>query len=160
MDLNKLTMGDRVIAVSGIVLFVVSFFNWLGYEADVGPISVSEAASAWDFTLTLLAVLIGIAMVVLVALKAFGVALPPTVPWGLVLLIMGGVAFAFVLIKLITGAGVDTGGVDIDVSKTREIGIFLGLIATGGLAAGGYLRFQEEKGASPAGPPPSAPPTV
>jgi multisubunit Na+/H+ antiporter MnhF subunit len=160
MDLNKLTTGDRVIAVSGIVLLIVSFFDWLGAEADVGPFSVSDAGNAWDFTLPMLAVLIGIAMVVLVSLRAFGVALPDTVPWGLILLIMGGVAVFFVLIKLIVGPNIDTGGVDVDVSKTREFGIFLGLIASAGLAAGGYLRFQEEQGASPAAPPPSAPPTV
>ena len=102
MDLNKLTTGDRVIAISGIVLFIFSFFDWLGAEASAGGFSVSQAKSAWNFTLTLIAVLIGIAMVVIVALKAFDVKLPDLggTSWSLVLLVMGVVAFAFVLIKL------------------------------------------------------------
>ncbi len=31
MDLSKLTRGDQVIGVSAIVLFIFSFFNWLGF---------------------------------------------------------------------------------------------------------------------------------
>lgn len=150
MDLTKLTMSDKVIAGSGVVLFIASFFNWLGAKIDLGPNSVSDSKGAWSFTLTLFAVLIGIAMVAVVALKASDVKLPDLggASWGQVLLIAGAVAFAFVLIKIITGAGGLPDGVD----KTRGIGIFIGLIATGGLAYGGYLRVQEEKGAGSAGP--------
>jgi hypothetical protein len=104
--------------------------------------------------LTLLAVLIGIAMVVLVALKAFGVQPQSGAPWGTILLVMGVVVFAFILIKLIAGVDVDSGPFDVDVK--RKFGIFVGLIAGAGLAVGGYLKFQEEKGASPASPPPTA----
>jgi hypothetical protein len=155
MDLNKLTTGDRVIAISGIVLFVFSFFDWLGAKAQVGPVEVQSADSAWGFTLTLIAVLLGIAMVVIVALKAFGVELPDLggVSWGQVLLVMGAIAFVFVLIKLIAGPNLpDTAGLA-DVSKTRKFGIFVGLIATAGLAVGGYLRMQEDKAGSAASPP-------
>lgn len=165
MDINKLTTGDRVIAISGIVLFVFSFFDWLGAEASAGGFSDSEAKGAWSFTLTLIAVLIGIAMVVIVALKAFDVKLPDLggTSWGLVLLVMGVVAFAFVLIKLIAGPNIDTGGFNVDISKTREFGIFVGLIATAGLAVGGYLLFQADKAGSPGAPPgrpPGPPPSV
>jgi hypothetical protein len=159
MDLNKLTTGDRVIAISGIVLFIFSWFDWLGVKVNAGPVEASAADSGWGFTLTLIAILLGIAMVVLVALKAFGVELPDLggVSWGQVLLVMGVVAFVFVLIKLIAGPNIDTGGFG-NVDKTRKFGIFIGLIATAGLAVGGYLRFQEDKSGSSA--PPSAPPTV
>jgi hypothetical protein len=67
---------------------------------------------------------------------------------------MGVVAFAFVLIKLIAGVDVESGPFDVDVK--RKIGIFVGTIASAGLAVGGYLRFQEAKGASPAAPTPPA----
>lgn len=152
MDLTKLSLGDKVIAGSGIALLIFSFFPWLGIE--VGP--YSDSKSGWSFTLTLIAILIGIAMVVLVALKAFGVDLPALgkVTWGQALLGMGAVAFVFVLIKLIAGPHVDTGGLDVAYDKTRGIGIFLGLIATAGLAAGGYMRMQEDKAG--AGSPPAA----
>jgi multisubunit Na+/H+ antiporter MnhF subunit len=155
MDLNKLTTADRVIAISGIVLFVFSFFDWLGFKSKIGDIS--DGKNAWGFTLTLIAVLIGIAMVVIVALKATDVKLPDLggTSWGLVLLIMGAVAFAFVLIKLIAGPNVPDFA-ESAVDGTRKFGIFIGLIATAGLAVGGYLEFQADKAGS--GSPPSAPP--
>lgn len=150
MDLNKLTLGDRVIAISGIVLFVFSFFDW--FTAEIGGETL-DSGNAWDFTLPMLAVLIGIAMVVIVALKAFGVALPESVPWGLVLLVMGVIVFAFILIKLI--AGVDVAG-PFDIDVKRKIGIFVGVIAGAGLAVGGYLNFQAGQGASSTPPAPPA----
>jgi hypothetical protein len=148
MDLNKLTMGDRVIAISGIVLLVFSFFDWFSAEFQGETV---DSGNAWDFTLPLLAVLIGIARVVIVAVRAFGVQLPESAPWGAILLAMGVVVFAFILIKLIAGVDVDAGPFDVDV--TRDIGIFVGVVAGAGLAAGGYLKFQEDQGASPAVPP-------
>lgn len=163
MDLARLTMGDRVIGISGIVLFIASFFDWLGAKVDQGPFEVSDAKSGWGFTLTLIAILIGIAMVVLVSLKAFDVKLPEMsgqLTWGAILLIMGVVAFVFVLIKLIAGPNLGEAGDISGVEKTREIGIFIGLVATAGLAVGGYLRFQEDKGTSPAAPPSAPPPTA
>jgi hypothetical protein len=158
MDLNKLTMGDKVIAGSGIALFVFSFFNWLGIEVNSGPFSASESKSGWGFTLTLIAILIGIAMVVIVALKAFGVDLPQlgSVTWGQVLLAMGAVSFVFVLIKVIVGPNLANAADIAGVDKTRGIGIFLGLLATAGLVAGGYLRMQEDKAGGGATPPPPA----
>jgi len=156
MDLNKLTTGDRVIAVSGIVLFIFSFFDWLGAKVGSGPLEFSEAKSAWGFTLTLIAVLLGIAMVALVALKLLDVSLPDLgsqVTWGLVLLIMGAIAFAFVLIKLIAGPNLGDAADVAGVDKTREFGIFVGLVATAGLGLGGFLRFQEDKSTPPSAPP-------
>jgi len=158
MDLTKLSLGDKVIAGSGIALFIFSFFNWLGIKVSSGPLEFSESKGAWSFTLTLFAVLIGIAMVVLVALKAFGVDLPAlgNATWGQILLGLGTVSFVFVLIKLIAGPNLNNAADIPGVDKTRGIGIFLGLIATAGLAAGGYLRMQEDKAGGGAPPPPAA----
>jgi hypothetical protein len=168
MDLNKLTLGDRIMGVSGILLFIFSFFSWLGFS--YGPISTS--ASAWSFTLCWLAVILGVACVVYVVLKMQGVALPAlgSITWGQVILGIAVVAFVFILIKVIVGPG--TGGVDISgsgVSKERKIGIFLGLIASAGLVAGAYLNAKEagelpgSLGGGKKGPgttPPAPPPTA
>ena len=142
MDLNKLTLGDKIIAVSGILLLIFSFFPWLGFSAG----SFSESRSAWTFTLCWLAVVLGVLCVVYVVLKMQDVKLPElgSVSWGQIVLIMAIVAFVFILIKVIVGPG--TGGVDIGefgVSKERKIGIFLGLIASAGLVAGAYLNVKE-----------------
>ena len=106
-------------------------------------------------------------MVVIVLVRAADVNMGDA-PWALILLIMGVVAFAFVLIKLI--AGVDTGnplGVDVDVK--RQIGLFIGLVASAGLAVGAWLNFQASGGTLPGmgggsgrgtAPPPGDVPTV
>jgi hypothetical protein len=139
MDLNKLSLGDKIIGVSGILLFVFSLFKWLG--RDYGPLHYS--ASAWSFTLCWLAVVLGIACVAYVVLKAMGIALPDlgAVTWSQVILGVATVAFLFILIKLITGPSMPSYG--IDGSKSRKIGIFLGLISSAGLVAGAYLNAKE-----------------
>ncbi len=145
MDLTKLTRGDQVISVSAIVLFIFSFFDWFG--VDLGPYG-SAGGNAWDFTLAWFAVIIGLAMLALVLLVALGgVKLPDlgNITWGQVLCGLGALAFVFVLIKMIVG--VDTEGFDIDID--RKFGIFVGLVATAGLAAGGYLKMQEGKAGAP-----------
>lgn len=159
MDLNKLTTGDKVIGVSGIVLFIASFFKWLGLKFEGGEVLGQRVSgdigskSGWGFTLTLIAVLIGIALVVLVALKASDAKLPNLggVSWAQIMLGAAAVAFIFVLIKLI--AGFDTSGVS-GLESTRKIGIFIGIIASAGLVAGAWLNFQMDKarGSSSAGP--------
>ena len=142
MDLSKLSLGDKIIAVSGILLLIFSFFPWLGFS--YGPFSAS--GSAWKFTLCWLAVVLGVLCVVYVVLKMQGVKLPElgSVTWGQVVLGVAIVAFVFILIKVIAGPG--TGGVNLSgsgVSKERKIGIFLGLISSAGIVAGAFLNVRE-----------------
>jgi uncharacterized membrane protein len=164
MDLNKLTQGDQIIGVSGIVLFVISFFNWLGATASVGGsrslpggFSASGADTAWGFTLTLIAVLLGLALLAYVVLKAVGVEMPSnfgSVTLAQVVLGVAAVAFLFVLIKLIAGPNLNTGSFGgVTVSKTRKFGIYVGLLATIGLVVGAFLNVRAEQSSSS---PPSA----
>jgi hypothetical protein len=167
MDLSKLSLGDKIIAVSGVLLLIFSFFPWLGFS--YGPFSAS--GSAWKFTLCWLAVVLGVLCAVYVVLKMQGVKLPElgSVTWGQVILGIAVVAFLLILIKVIAGPG--TGGVSISgtgVSKERKIGIFLGLISSAGIVAGAFLNAREagelpgtfggkkEGGATPPAPPPTA----
>jgi hypothetical protein len=150
IDLNKLSTGDKVIGVSGIALFIFSFFSWLGAKVELKGVVAAEASkSGWGWTLTLIAILIGIAMTAVIVLKLLDVKLPDLggVTWTQVLLGAAAVAFLFILIKVVVGPNIgDTGG--LSVAKTRKIGIFLGLIASGGLVAGSWLNFQAEKSAT------------
>ena len=148
MDLNKLTTGDKIIGISGILLFIFSFFPWLGAKVELrGATVLNPSDNAWHFTLTLLATLIGVLLVAYVAARAGGVEFPKlgSVTWGQVVLVLAAVAFLFILIKIITGpSGVTTGSfAGGSISKTRKIGIFLGLIASGGMVAGAYLNVKE-----------------
>jgi hypothetical protein len=144
MDLNKLTTGDQIIGVSGIVLFIFSFLNWLGYNPP------GHTASAWHFTLSLLAVLLGLVLLAYVVLKAVGVEIPGkfgSVTLAQIVLGIAAVAFLFVLIKVIVGpsAGVT---LPTGITKSRKFGIFVGLLATIGLVVGAFLNFQGERSAS------------
>lgn len=138
MDVKKLSTGEMIIGISGIVLFIDSFLDWFGAKA--GPFKGTD--NAWGFTLPLLAVLIGIAMVVIVALRAFGVVMPDKVG-GLgfrLVYLLGGLAFLLVLIKLIVGPDIpDVPGVE----KTREVGAYIGVLCTAGLAVGGFMAAKE-----------------
>jgi len=147
VDVKKLSTGEMIIGISGIVLFLSSFLDWFGAEIKGVP-GASGADNAWGFTLPLFAVLLGIAMVVLVALRAFGVVLPEKIGgFGFRLLyLLGGLAFLLVLLKIIVGPDIDTGAAGafgIEVSKTREIGAYIGLLCTAGLAVGGFMAAKE-----------------
>jgi len=149
MDLSKLSTGDKVTGVSGIVLFIASFFPWLGVSAG----GFSADASAWSFTLLMFAVIIGVAIAVLVVLKAFGVELPKVgnITWNQILGIAAIVVFALIAIKLITGPS-GWNGVSIPggVSKERKIGLWIGLLASIGLVVGSVINLRES-GEMPSG---------
>ena len=149
MDLNKLSRGDTIIGISGIVLFIFSFFDWLGYSSTIstpaGIFGGSFSWSAWHFTLTLLAVLLGLVLLGYVVMKALGVEIPDrfgNVTLAQILLVIAAIAFLFVLIKLIVGPNA---GVTLPptVTKSRKFGIYVGLLATIGLVVGAFLNFQE-----------------
>jgi hypothetical protein len=143
VDLSKLRTSDWVIAGSAIVLFIASFLDWFTFDFGFGVGSVG--GNGWDvgFFWAGIPVLIGLAMLAVVAIRTFSpdTKLPDLpVGWGQAFFIAGCVAAAIVVLKLITGES----GLD------RAIGIFLAAIAAIGLAVGGFLQWQEEKdGTSP-----------
>ncbi len=158
--IKDLELGEQVIGVSGIVLFLSSFFNW--FSKDFGVVTLSE--SGWGNIWSLLAILIGIAMVAVLAIQNFtGAGLPDklgTLSWAQAYLIAGAATLALVVLQLLVGAsgGGGLGGVaDLDPS----FGLFIGLIAAAGLTAGGFLMVRgASEGETPGGPatPPTPPP--
>lgn len=175
LDLQRLSKGDRVVGISGVLLLLFSFLDWLGLQVTGppnGPLGVPATSSleksAWAFPITMVAVVIGLVMTAVVIAKLFGVDLPRPGPlsWGQVFLLLGTVAFFLVALKLAIGPhqwtfGVRTYSVDnvericrvrpncADFTTTREVGIILGVIAAAGLLVGGYLRNQEDTAPAP-----------
>jgi hypothetical protein len=148
VDLSKLTTADRVIAGSGIALLVFSFFTW--FEAEVAGV-VLKSDSAWGFTLGIVGVLIGVAMVAITVLPAFGVDLPDGLRSKRTTLVLGSLALAAVLLVVLFANYEGARGIEVDAN--RKLGAFLGLLAAAGLLAGAILRRRES-----AAPPPGAPP--
>jgi hypothetical protein len=162
MDLRRLRVGEWVMGLSGLLLFVALFLPWyeLGEGIVTGPADVLDAhASAWDaFTIldVLLAIgaLAAVAVVVVTALEAV-----PAVPIAMESLVT---LFALVLLLLVVFRladppdltfleSTDAPGARAHVVEvTRVAGAWLGLLGTFGVAAGGLIAMRDER-RSPAG---------
>lgn len=154
MDLSKLTLSDRIIAGSGILLFIFSFLPW--YGKDVGPYSYSE--SGWSYFLFgVIPALLAIAILVYIAIRVFSPStnLPDLpVPWATAVLIAAGLAAILVVLKLLIGAS--KSGVTLD----RKYGLFISVLAALGLAGGAAMAFMaEQKGGTTSRGTGNTPPT-
>jgi hypothetical protein len=163
LDLKKLTPGEMVTAVSGVLLLVFSFFHWYSVDVNFGPISSTFSRNGWQSPGAfwgIVAILIGIVLAAHVIVeKLGGVELPErmgSIGWGVVHLAGGAIALLFLLIKLL------------NESSSTAIGFYLGILSAVGLTVGGYLMAKERgdlpgklggaKGGS--APPPPGPPTA
>jgi hypothetical protein len=149
--LKELTLGEKVIAASGILLFIDSFLPW--FKKDIRTVlgTGSISKNGWGQFLTLLAILIGLAMAVVAVLpKVAEVNFPEklgNLSWGQVHMIAGIVALALIVLQLAIGK--DYHGLTID----RSYGLFIGVVFGAGLAYGGFLKSREATAPSPPSPP-------
>ena len=144
MDLRKLSPAERIIAGCGAALLVLSIFPWFGWA--LGPIELRH--DAWDNPLTLAAVVIGVVMAAqVIAARSTKTQVPSKVKWGQVHLVLGAVAFGLVALQYLLGDEFRLGGDSVDLE--RKAGVFLGLLASAGLAYGGFRKSKEPEGASP-----------
>ena len=151
MDLNKLTTSDKIIAGSGILLFIAYFLPW--FKVDFGFGTATASGGDLGFLWATFPMLLGlIAAGTVIATKLFDVKLPDLpIPWGQAYLILGALAAVCVVLKLIIGED-PTDIVD------RSYGIFIATSAALGLAGGGFLKFSgNEEPSAPGAPPGNAP---
>jgi hypothetical protein len=145
MDVKKLTLGDRVVVISGVLLFVFAFFKWFGISTSIGDFGYS---GYHYFLWGVIPVILGVVMIVQIGLARFSDTKLPSLgsfTWGQVHMVLGGLAAALILLKTIIGDDVNGFGLD------RKVGLFLGLLAALGLAGGGYLKMRDpaDAGATP-----------
>jgi hypothetical protein len=148
MDLSWLKRGEGIAGVSGLLLIVIMFvFPWFGLK--LGPDVVAlpnertrDAWSSYGFTdiVLLVTALAAIGLVLLAAAERQVGRLACSIVAGLGLL-----SVVLVVISIISppSLGVDLSGPQIEHS--RKIGVWLGLIAAAGVAAGGYMASQERE---------------
>jgi len=130
-----LGVGEKIIVIAGLILFIDGFLPW--YDVDLGIVSVTR--SGWESPgafWSILAILLGIAMSGVIAVKALTEGVIPDnvggVTWPKILL-GGGVATALlVLIKLL------------NESSYLGFGFYIGIICAAALAVGGVLLYREE----------------
>jgi hypothetical protein len=129
-----LGIGDRVGLLTGIVLSVSAFTGWY-----TGPSSgVKVSVTGWDTGIGGKVVFfLGIAVILVVALREVGVALPATVPESLLIILLGSLATIIVLVRAISIP-------DDFFFAGRGVGIWISLTAAIGVIVAGLLQASEE----------------
>jgi peptidoglycan/LPS O-acetylase OafA/YrhL len=153
MDLRRLRAGEWIAALSGVVLLVSLFLPWYGGDPGAEDASAWEALAAVDVTLALVAAF-AVSLLVVTASQRV-----PAVPIALSALVtlVGLIGLVLVLVRL---ASVPDG------LDGREYGVWLGLLGTIGIVAGGGVAMHDERLSSPGrhtdltGRPASAPPEI
>jgi hypothetical protein len=123
--------GERITWVAGLILALSSFMDWYAGSG----VGVKLSVIGWQSgVLGKLVFFVGLAIVVIVVLRETGFELPPSVPESLLVLALGALAAIFVLIRIISipDAVLPADG--------RGIGIWISLLASLAVIAGGLLR--------------------
>jgi hypothetical protein len=149
MDLDRLSLGEKIASVSAILLFVFTFFDWFGVEvtgvngfSGTVPGSGGSAWDALDF-IPIVLVLTIIAALGVAALRLADSPYEPPIAANTIVAVLGGLSVLLILFRIVVPPSfADFGGVSVDA--TLKIGIFLGLIAAAGIAYGGYSAMREE----------------
>jgi hypothetical protein len=150
MEADRLSTGEKLAAVSALLLFVFMFFDWFGVEVSGVPGFGGEVGgtggSAWDaldvipiFLMLAIVAAIGVAVI---RLTDADLELP--ISLNAIVAALGGLAVLLILYRIVDqpGGGGDFSGVEVDV--TLKVGIFLAFAAAVGIAYGGYRAMQEE----------------
>jgi hypothetical protein len=147
--MDRLSMGEKIAGASAVLLFLFMFFDWFSVDVSGGSggfvATASTSGSAWDaldnipiFLLITIVVTLGV-----VGLRFVESAFEPAVPLGAVVAVLGAISVLLILYRIIDPPGSESvPGLSIDVSPS--LGIFLALIAAGGVTYGGYRAMQEE----------------
>ncbi len=139
---NKMSMGEKIIAIAAPLFFIDTFLQWFKYDFDV--YSVSRSGWSGDFSfLTMIAALASLVMLGQVVVTRFTSvqlpALPQGISWAKVHLGLGAYIALAVVIRLLLGES--AGPFDAD----RSYGLFIAVVLAGALVAGGFLMFQSEQ---------------
>lgn len=142
MDLSKLTLSDKIIGATGIVL-IIDLIALPWHDVDLGILG-SETRTAIQSPngfYGVLALLLTLAVVGVTALRVFSpdTKLPELpISWNQAIFFAAAATAALLLLKLI---------VETDF---LGFGSWLGILLAGGMAYGGFLKFQEDKSSSAA----------
>jgi hypothetical protein len=149
MELDRLSIGEKIAGVSAILLFIFMFLDWFGVEVS-GAAGFSgdvpgAGGSAWDALdfIPIVLIVTVVAALGLAVLRLTDSTYEPPVPASTVVAVLGAISVLLILFRIIDPPSFgDFGGVSYDA--TLKVGIFLGLISAAGIAYGGYSAMQEE----------------
>lgn len=151
MNLDRLSLGEKLFAGCGVLLFVLSFLKlWAKVELESEFGDASQRFSGWEGYgfLVDLAFILAIVGAGLVIARAAGVSM--SLPWSNVYRGIGTVVAVLLVLALAVGpdesGSVSTAAGSIEIS--RGIGLFIGALLALGMAAGAWMH-SESLGASP-----------
>jgi hypothetical protein len=129
-----MTPGEGLAWIAAIVFALSTFMGW--YSGSIDGLKLS--AIGWDTGLVgKLVLLVGLATIAVLLLRAAGVEPPPTVPLGLVIAGLGAAGTILVLTRLLAVP-------DDYVELGRAVGIWISLVAALLLIVAGLLKSAEE----------------
>ena len=127
-------MGERATWVSGLVLALSSLTGWYSGAGEGVDVSVI----GWHTGLLgKLVFFIGVAAILVVVLRQWGLDLPAAVPESLLVIALGALSTIFVLVRAISIP-------DEFFFAGRGVGLWISLLASVGLIGAGLLRASEE----------------
>lgn len=127
-------LGERVTWVTGLVLALSSLTGWYAGTGEGANVSVI----GWHTgVLGKLVLLIGLAAILVVALRRAGVVLPAAVPESLIVIGLGSLATVFVLVRTISIP-------EEFFFAGRGVGLWISLAAAVALIGAGLLQASEE----------------
>jgi hypothetical protein len=143
MDTGRLSQGQMIAAISGVVLVVAMFLPWIGAGGPAIPAGVpvpegvdtSTEQNLWEGATLDIYLLITAAVAILPALLALSGS-ADEFSFASAAGFMLGVVGAALVIAFLT--------VDFPDGAERKFGAFIGLAAAIGVALGAYLALQEE----------------
>lgn len=145
MDLSKLSIGDKLAIVGGIIILVAGFLPWYSWSSGnvFGVAGVNVSASLWDISggiafLILAGAIVGAAVILLRMFDVFDIA-DQGVPEAMVVLIAAAVSGVFTLFRV---ASIPGGGI---AGYGRSWGLWIGLVGAVLYVVGGFMKFQDER---------------
>jgi peptidoglycan/LPS O-acetylase OafA/YrhL len=134
LDRGLLGLGDRIGMLAGVVLAVSSFTGWYTGKGEGTTISVT----GWNTGIPgKLIFFVGVAAVVLVALRELGVEPPAALPESLLVMGLGAIGTILVMVRVLSIP-------DDFFFATRGVGIWIALAASIGVIVAGVLQASEE----------------
>ncbi len=128
------TPGEGLAWVAALIFTLSTFMGW--YTGTIDGLKLS--ALGWDAgVLGKLVLVVGLATLALLTLRATGVSLPPSLPVGLAIAILGAIGTTVVLIRLISVP-------DDYAGFGRSVGIWISLVSAVLLIVAGLLKSAEE----------------
>jgi hypothetical protein len=143
MDPSQASLGDRIVAGCAGGLFISLFLPWYGVSVSANGLNLSETGTGWEALsgIDILLFLCAVTAAAVVAARVAGVLPELPVPPGQILLAVGVFALLLVLYRIIDIPA--PGNLPDEIDFSREWGLFVALLAAGGMAYGGFQTTQE-----------------